>query len=269
MKYSTDNRIAQISLYRNEIVGQVGLPFILMPSSSDVFLMQAVSTWGECWTYSMWQGFREWLQYFDEKRIDFLDMPETYKRWTKAWSKYYNAYLLDTNKYVIYPYTSLTTNFNEAGEHASASNSIVQVVLQQSDMEYRMENYDLLVKYDIFRNNQNIYDWIKIPREDVLLDIYGYHEIKDGYKYLLTSKKYPFKAVKAYAAKLTPIELNLKYDITGSGVYLYELPDGKSVVKKPKYHKEFVASYLNKYNAHVLIDYMSEYIKRKVIARFK
>lgn len=86
--YGDDKRIAQISLYKNERNGYVGLPFVNIQNGADVFLMQDVSTWGECWTKSMWDSFKQWRDSHTEKDILKIDMPYTIKRWTRAWSKY-------------------------------------------------------------------------------------------------------------------------------------------------------------------------------------
>lgn len=266
-KYENDEDIAQIALYRNEIVGQVKLPFEPMPSSSDVFLMQAVSTWGECWSASMWKGFREWLQKYDDEIIEKVDMPSSYKRWTKAWSKYYNAYILDTNKYVLYPYFSLSTNFNEAGEHASISNSSVQVVLQQSDFNYRMDNATNLIKYDIYRNNAFINQWLQLPKEDVILDIYGYHPIYNKTKYILSSKILPLAVERKYAAKLRPIELNIKYGLEGNGIFLYKFEKNISKQRKYKFSDEFIAYYLNRFNSRTIIDYLKSILKKRLFGK--
>ena len=49
--YGCDPKIAEISLYKNESNGYVGLPFHQQEKGHDVFLMQDVSTWGDCFTH--------------------------------------------------------------------------------------------------------------------------------------------------------------------------------------------------------------------------
>ena len=114
-KYGDDSRISQISLYRNETNGFVGLPINFLENGSDAFLYKCVSSWGECWTSQMWRTFRKWYDTCSEDMIMDSEIPPICKRWTRAWSKYFNAYNAISGKYVVYPYVSLTTNFSDAG----------------------------------------------------------------------------------------------------------------------------------------------------------
>ena len=41
--------------------------------------MQDVSTWGECWTESMWSEFRQWRDTHSEEDIQKVDMPSEIK----------------------------------------------------------------------------------------------------------------------------------------------------------------------------------------------
>lgn len=225
--YGDDNNIAQISLYRNETNGYVSLPFDHMRTGEDVFLMQDVSTWGECWTEQMWQHFWEWYSEHDEDYIQKVDMPDMIKKWSKAWSKYYNAYVVDTGKYVLYPALSLTTNFSDAGVHGGNNNSLVQVNLAQGDFKYRMSDVESLVKYDIYSNNVLLYEWLGLTHEDVTLDIYGNKNNWNSKRYVLTTRVINAKIVRSYALNMRPIELNVKYNIMGVGLYLYDLDEYK------------------------------------------
>ena len=66
-QYGSDSRIAEISLYRNEYNGYVGLPLTHQQTGCDVYLMQDVSTWGQIWTEKMWLGFKQWLDDHNEE----------------------------------------------------------------------------------------------------------------------------------------------------------------------------------------------------------
>ena len=108
--------------------------------------MQDVSTWGECWTEKMWNDFVSWRDSHSEEDILNVNMPNPIKEWDRAWSKYYNAYVVDTHKYCLYPVSPVTTNFSDAGEHGGTNPSVVQVNLQQRDFVYRMLPFSDLVK---------------------------------------------------------------------------------------------------------------------------
>lgn len=263
-KYGEEDKIAEISLYKNERNGYVGLPFSNMQNGSDVFLMQDVGTWGECWTKQMWEKFRLWYQNeCTEEIVQNTDMPSTIKVWTKAWSKYYNAYVVRKGKYVLYPNVSLSTNFNDAGEHASASSAEVQVSLQMNKFEYRMLPFDELARYDIYFNNEGIYKWIGKSREELTLDLYGFHSMEGGKKYLLSTKVLPFHIVTSYALCLRPIELNIKYNIQGKGIFLYNT-DGNAKPDRGKYYNEVATYFLQGFNGSMLASQYIRYNKMSI-----
>lgn len=266
-KYGDDDRIAEISLYKNEVNGYVGLPFVNLQTNSDLFLMQDVSTWGQCWTEYMWIQFKNWLSHTNERDILSVDMPNAIKKWKRAWSMYYNAYVVSNNKYVLYPNVSLTTNFNDAGEHSCDNSSNVQVNLQQSNLDLRMPDYEELVKYDIYGNNEALYEWLNLPCSKLCLDIYGDNENISNKPFILSTRILPFKIIKSFALHLRPIELNIKENIPGEGIFLY---DTTLSVKsnKTSYSDTFVPYFLQGFNIHLLRKYIfnnfAKIIKRKL-----
>ena len=185
--YENDERIAQISLYKNEFNGYVGLPIAYRETGSDVFLSQDVSTWGECWTEKMWNQFKNWLDKHDEDYVLSVNMPSMVKKWTRAWSKYYIAYIIDTQKYVLYPKISLSSNYGDAGEHGGGISSTLQVNLLDGPKSFSMDKFENLVKYDIFGNDSSIHEWLGLGAEKLRLDLYDYCPQKMDKEYLLTT----------------------------------------------------------------------------------
>ena len=58
-------------------------------------------------------------------------LPKYITQWnTQSWLKYFMRYIVETNKYFVYPYFSLTTNVSEVGEHCKIPNNDFQVSLQ-------------------------------------------------------------------------------------------------------------------------------------------
>lgn len=267
-KYESDERIAQISLYKNERNGYVGLPFSNIQNGFDVFLMQDVSTWGQCWTKSMWDAFKKWRDTHSEEYIQTIDFPDTIKGWTRAWSKYYNAYVVDCKKYVLYPNIPLTTNFSDAGEHGGDNHSVVQVNLLQEDFKYRLCDFEGLVKYDIYFNNEDLYKWLGISRKDLCLDIYGFHN--NNSRYILSTKILPYRIIKSFALNMRPIELNVKYNIEGSGLFLYDsfvMVDSKK--EKNEYHSDVVPYFLEGFNIKLLLKYLLRYYSHAFIRKIR
>jgi len=265
IKYNYNERIAEISLYKNETNGYVGLPFVNLQTNSDVFLFQDVSTWGECWTDYMWNQFKDWLSHTDEETIQTVDMPGTIKKWTRAWSKYYNAYVVATGKYVVYPNVSLTTNFSDAGEHGGDNNAIVQVNLLQEDFDYRLGEIDKLAKYDIYGNNEAIYEWLNLSKDEVRLDLYGFYSKCIDHKYILSTRNLPYKIVKSFALNMRPIELNIKYNISGEGISLYDTRVSSN--RNGEYLPEVVPYMLKGFNNRLIANYLFRHIMKSLLRK--
>lgn len=222
-RYEEEDNICEISLYRNERLGGNGFYFDTFHDGSDCFLWQDICTWGQCWTSKMWHDFREWLSNHDDEYVNSIDIPEEAKLWTRAWSKYYMAYEVDTHKYVLFPHESLTTNFNDGGgEHGGGSN-IVQVNVLHGYRKYVFFDFNKMIKYDVFSNNNLIYDWLPNKyKGQVCLDIYGTRSSYLNKRYILSIKKLPFKIVEEWGLEMSPIELNILYNIRGKGIILYD-----------------------------------------------
>ena len=257
-KYGDTPEIAQIALYSNETNGFVGQPFPKFSDGYDVFLAQSACSWGECWNERMWNDFCHWRDNIcNDEIIDTQDIPSRIKKWTRAWSRYYHSYLKHQKKYVLYPQISLTTNFSDAGEHGASNNSVVQVNLQQGDFIYRLPSLDKILKYDSFCNNEELYKWLSMKPEDVCLDIFGFHERTDQ-RYILSTRQLPYKVLKRFALNMRPIELNVKYGISGEGLYLYDTSvidegDGDYSIYLSKY-------YFQRLSRNLLIKYIKNIV---------
>ena len=247
-KYGNDEHVAGIALYRNEYDGFANIPFQPLPNGQDVMAWKSVCSWGEILNERMWNQFYTWLDSWDEN-FEAIDMNDTIKSWTRAWSKYFYAYLVTQNKYFIFPYESLTTNFNDAGGEHGGGNSIVQVSLQQGKRNYQLADFDRLIRYDIFGNNENIADWLNLKREDLTVDFY-LHSRKYYGRYILTAARLSYKTIKGYALTMRPWELNIKYGISGNDIFLYDRQT-KEPIQSPK----------RKFSYNMLMYYYGRYIK--------
>jgi len=265
--YKDEDRLAEISLYKNERNGYVGLPFTNEQNGSDVFLMQDVSTWGQCWTPQMWKSFVEWRDGHAEDYYLKVDMPSTIKSWTRAWSKYFNAYVVDTGRFCLYPNVALSTNFSDAGEHGGDNNSLVQVNLQQEDFNYRMYDFDHLIKYDIYFNNVDVPSWIDIPSDEVCLDMYGFHENVNNRRYILSSRQLPYKKVKSWAMNLRPWELNVKYNIPGNEIFLFDTSEhGEG---DNSYMTTIVPYFLEGFSQKMIWNYLYNKTKSRILRKLR
>lgn len=265
--YGDNPQIAEISLYKNETNGFVGLPIDIMQTGNDVFLMQDVSTWGQCWTEAMWNEFKKWRDSHTEEDVLAVEMPQQIKNWTRAWSKYYNAYVVATGKYVLYPNHSITTNFSDAGEHGDDNNSLVQVNLLQSDFEYRLNPVEKLIKYDIYGNNELLYEWLGLKKEEVRLDLYGMLETEEKKHFIFSTRNLPYKKIKSYALNMRPMELNVKYGIPGEGLTLYDTTVHSK--NKKGYHRDLAPYMLRGYHPKELLKYVMRFYKTIIKKRIR
>lgn len=239
--YGDCEKVASIALYSNEMNGFCWLPLARLRNEADVFADQSICSWGEFWNTRMWSEFREWLG----KNVILwkeLDMPHQIKEWTKAWSKFYYAYMIKNDKYSIYPYTALSTNFSDAGEHGGANNTIVQVSLQQGIKQYATLPFDKLVKYDVYSNNIGLAEALGYNLDEICLDLYGIRPNEFNKRYYLTVRRLPYKVVKSFGLYMRPQELNVFENIPGDGIFLYDTtekapkPNGKGIQNRLLYY---------------------------------
>ena len=266
-QYLKDDNVAGISLYRNEINGYVGLPFTPLNNGFDVFAIQSVSSWGQCWTSKMWDGFILWLENNDPIDFDSIDMIDNIKSWDKAWSKYFYAYIITTNKFYIFPYVSLSTNFGDSGENNenAINNTDYQTNLSFGKSDYNIPSFDKLVKYDVYFNFIGFGEFCKINDNELCVDFWGTNNNKTNKKYILSPFKLPFKIIKSYAMKLRPIELNVIFNIGGDSLFLYDtkMNFNQNIIK------EFSYSQLKYFSKGFNIMLMFQLVSRNLVQIFK
>jgi len=263
-KYGCCEDIAGISLYATEINGYVGLPFQPVVNQFDVYAWQTVSSWGEIWNERMWNDFVSWLDKWIE---DFasIDMVSQIKGWTRAWSKYFYAYLISKNKYFICPYQSLTTNFNDAGgEHGGGNSSVVQTSLIQGKKDYLLGDFKDLVKYDVYAQNMSLPQWLGIEPNDLTVDFYGLKEKYKGH-YILSPFKLPYNIIKGFSLSMRPWELNIKYGIPGDDISLYKRENAReTTAPKRAFDLAIARYYLRGFNPRLLVRYSKNLISGRI-----
>ena len=264
-KYGDNPRIGGISLYRPSMDGN--LPIDYIQDGNGSFAYQNVESWGQCWTQQMWKAFRNWYDSNSETDFSNIDMPVYMKNWKKAWSKFYMAFQIQENRYFIYPSVSYTTCFSEAGEHGITS-SIGQSVLASGYNGVILKSFDELSKYDIYGANEAIYKWIGISKEELCIDLRGNNDNNYHKRYILSPYHYSYKIVKEYALSLRPIELNVKYNVEGRGLFLYEVDDSTREDRKTL-PIALAYYYIRQFNVKVLAKYVFSYTKLRVIQKLK
>ncbi|GAA0478710.1 hypothetical protein IRB23M11_21020 [Alkalibacterium sp. m-11] len=230
--YQDDKNIGGISLYSPDINEMVEKPFIPLKNEYSVFFMQSASSWGQAWTKDMWLNFREWYNKNNKPLKSQGDMPEKIYSWPEtSWKKYYMKYLVVNNKYFVYPFDSLSTNFNDVGQHAKFESAMYQVPLVTSKLYYNFPNFVNGVKYDSFYENQDLEILLEgeYLKSEICVDIYGTKKYFNKYQYLLTTNSYNLALAHQYGLSYKPHELNILMDNPGNEIKLYKLQDDKKL----------------------------------------
>lgn len=227
--YEGDENIAGFGLYSFQRNPANNLPFIPLNEGTDVYFMQYACSWGQIWTKERWKDFFNWYEKNKNLNIDKLNIPNNIKKWgDKSWLKFHTIYTILNNKYFVYPFVGLTTNFSDRGTH----NLINSFAYQCTTYTFTKEKINY--RYIDLNNAKNVYDAyfenIKINRlmnkdEKIIADLYANKNITymNKNKYLLSTQKYNYKILKKFGLQMYPYEQNIIYDIKGNDLFLYDL----------------------------------------------
>lgn len=239
--YKDNEHIAGISLYKHQTHPGVNRPFEPAHNGFDVYMQQFAMSWGQCWTRRMWEQFRAWYNKNENKDLSEGELLPAYvAHWNKqSWLKYYMRYIVENDKYFVYPYFSLSTNASDAGEHCRIPNNDFQVALQEGDMEYRFPNFENAVKYDVFFERVGI-DIFPELKGKKLLDLYGDRISYGDADYLISTKSLPYKVIRSIQLRVRPAEMNCIMPSGGNGAFVYDL---KEAATTPKTNQDILTRY--------------------------
>lgn len=235
LEFTSDNdRVAGISLYNHQLNVHAREPFEAIDDGYDNYYMQFAQSWGQAYSKKQWHGFKEWLKLNESKPVAADNVPANVSSWSdKSWLKYYIKYVIETDRYFLYPRISMTTNFGDEGTHAKSADTDLQVVMSgKSKRDYCFSNLsESDAVYDAFFENKNLSKYIQniIGSSDnsaqylntMAIDLYGYRG-KGIERYLLTSKALPYKLICSYGRQLRPVEANIINEIEGNDLFLYD-----------------------------------------------
>lgn len=226
--FSDFKNVAGISLYSHQWNPYVNMPFFAAEDQYDVYLLQVASSWGQIWNRRGWEKFIFWLEGKTDADLASDLLPTAVSNWSsKSWLKFYNRFLVDNNQYYIYPRQSLTTNFSDRGEHALFPSTTYQVSLPvEARKQYLFPTaIDSTIRYDSFFENENLPDYMGLPRNQVNVSMY--ENRFQNKKYLLTTKILNYKIIQEFGIKMRPIDMNVILNVPGSGIYLYDTSTSK------------------------------------------
>lgn len=224
VEYWDDEKIAGISLFgfqKNWLAWH--LRFEPQKTAYDAYFMKIAQSWGEVWTAQKWRPFREWLKkhpVFEPKGA----VPDDLMTWGESsWLKYHDWYCMANEKYFVYPYVSLSTNFSDPGEHSKATIADHQVELQYGKRSFSFPKFTSdAVVYDEYMNRCGLGQHLDIDEGMLTVDFWGTRREREYRRYVLTTKKLPFRIVKSFALALRPIELNIIQGVAGEGIWLFD-----------------------------------------------
>ena len=233
-KYGEHPKIAGIGLNSRKELLESPYPFYPLHRGDDVYFQQFATSWGQVWNRRMWSDFKVWYEAHQELPQN-PEVPMTILRYPEtSWAKFYQSYVVAEQKFYVFSYESLTTNFGDAGEHFNHSSSAFQSVLFYGKKEYRMPEFEDGVKYDIYGEPLGMGQYLGIPEEELTCDFWGRKQEASYRKYLLTCCRRPFKAVRQFSMCMKPMELNVMKEIPGKELTLYDTTEADPAFKPDK-----------------------------------
>ena len=241
-KYQDCDDIAGISLYSHLLNVHCMYPFIPHSSPYDVFFFQIAQSWGQIWMKKQWKAFTDWYKDHSEGFPMTPQIPDNLASWGKnSWLKYHIRYGIETGKFFVYPYLSLTTCFSEAGTHFDDQDDYLQVpMLLSLPGSFRLPDVGAedAVCYDAFFERYGaLHRSLALPQEDLTVDLYGLKAAQDkSTRYLLTDRVCSYPMIRSFGRALRPHEDNIILDIPGNDFFLYDLnaesqPDSAKAAK--------------------------------------
>ena len=237
-EYDKDPSIAGVSLYayrNNENVSL--LPFSPIDNGCDVFFMQVPSSWGQAWTQTQWDRFRNYYSSCSE--VTSKDrLPSNVIRWPESsWKKYFFKYIVEKDLYFVYPYVSHSSNWGDVGTHFHYENAVtffrVQLALSKN-IKYRFPSFSKQgVVYDAFF--EILPEYLRrqgfAATSDFGVDLYGAKDLSLYRQKMFLSSKYCNKAITQFGIELFPIEHNVLFGVPGSDI---SFADSTSFVSPPQ-----------------------------------
>lgn len=213
--YKDASEVAGIALYNNTFNETALCPFEPVHDGFDNYFMQVPCSWGQLWTSDQWSLF---IDYFN-KGVHFTstdNLPDNVLYWPTetSWKKAFFKFLVDTNKYFVYPRIALSTNFGDAGSHLTTSINVFQTPLLNGHIEFRFSTFDQSKSiYDSHSEIEGVKSKLYSADESITFDLNGTKKLSKITTRYLYSSKSCISPEKKYSASLYPYENNIFYDV--------------------------------------------------------
>lgn len=232
--YDKYDEIAGISLYNFQGNWQNwALRFEPLRTGYDSYFIRLAQSWGEVVTTKQWLKFKRWLNENPDFVKDKKNVPSI-NRWPdSSWLKFFDRYCFLNNKFFVYPYLSVVTNCNGVGVHNNKSCNDFQVEMPGNHLNYKFEPFEFgnpnTVAYDEYFNPMWLEKFLGLAEEEITVDFWCTKPTYLYKKYVLTAGYYGKKYEKSFSLSLHPIELSIRENLEGEGLYLYKSED---IIKK-------------------------------------
>lgn len=221
--YEGSDRIGGVSLYTPMVNEAAGLSFIPEKGEHDIFMIQYAQSWGQAWSKKMWRDFRTWYANVEKPLVKSDFLPENVLNWPESsWKKYFICYLVEKNKFFLYPYFSLSSNCGSVGTHNRKTSSRFQVPLSRSLEEtFRFAPEKSLIKYDVFYERLGLY-FDGDSCSEIEFDIYG---LKKKFKnsYVVSSQILKCEKIGSLPLSFRPQECNFRFIDMGDDIFIYRI----------------------------------------------
>ena len=220
--YSDDPQIAGISLNSLWFHGITHEPFTPYLDDGDVFFMQVAWFQGQAYTQKQWAAFRAWRETAVTQILPTDHMHELFQTFAPTeWFPLKTKYLVENNRFYVFPRESLTTNFGDSGTHIKGT-SFFQVPLQTRRTRFRLQPLaEAVAVYDSFqemlpsRLNQ-VTD--QLAEYDFTVDLHGTRSLANmPTEYVLTTQEM-HDPVLTFGLDLRPLIANVIHNQPGQGI---------------------------------------------------
>lgn len=250
--YLNDDNIAGISLFSYKYTEVGFYQFYPFQDNCDTFFIQWPSSWGQLWTKRQWHSFRRWLSL--NKSLEDINIPTSVKQWTHSWKKYYIAYMVDMDKYFVYPYVSFTNDFGDSGiHHASQSNLCTTSLFFGVNRNYVFRKFEKnsIYVYDCFFQLTKRILQLSDRKYEICFDLYATKETHNiNANYVITSSNVE-RSLLSFSSIHIPFEYNILKNEAGDFFHLISKTEYKEqnlpIVKKDMLRMKMSAFDMIKY----------------------
>ncbi len=228
-KYRASPHIGGISLNALQFNGFTHQAFTPYLDASDTYFMQVAWFQGQIYTAKQWQAYQDWLRERNRLQDTLKTMHPYFSQFPDTdWFPLKTAWLVDTQRYYVFPRQSLTTNFGDQGTHFKTQTNRFQVPLQHSLVRYRMQDYQSSgAVYDSWQEMTADCFATHAPQfnpDTITIDLNGTKPLAQIQTPQLLSNKSCKYPQRSYANIMQPLEENVFSEAIGRSLHLGDTP---------------------------------------------